>query len=150
MLYRKIRHADPRWKTNQQEVIFDQKGLFQADVSVHHALCTAALQNYHASIQSLQRGDPLIPWGESAIPDPQLSSSVLQGNVWGFQHMPERIAAAQEVDTDCMEADAEAPAVRLPQLQVQHFRSPIDCGYTPASQVLNIPVNPYLCNSLFQ
>ena len=125
---RKFRHADPRWKTNRYEVMFEQKGLFQADVSIHHALCATALQNYHKSAQRLQNGSPLDPFGgpdaEDSALEAQLSNSELPGNEWGFDNMSERIAAAQETSAEGLEANAEGPVVRLPHLQVlEHYLS---------------------------
>ena len=122
LCYRKVRHADPRWKTDKHEVMFEQKGLFQADVPIHHALCATALQNYHTSAQQLQNGSPPNPFGGPAVDDSasaaQFGKSELPGNEWGFVHMSERLAAAQDTSADGLEANAEGPVVRLPHLQV--------------------------------
>lgn len=102
--------------------MFEQKGLFQADVSIHHALCTTALQNYHTSAQQLQNGSPPDPLGGPVVDDlasaAQLGNSELPINEWGFEHMSERIAAAQEASAEGLKANAEGPIVRLPHLQV--------------------------------
>lgn len=124
IVHRKIRHADPRWKTDKYEVLFQQKGLFQADISIHHALCVAALQNYHASVSTLHNGSPLaFSTGAAAAlnesdSEAQPGESESPGNEWGFGRMSERITAAQQLPADGLEADAEAPVVRLPNLQV--------------------------------
>lgn len=105
--------------------MFEQKGLFQADVSIHHALCITALQNYHTSFQRLQTGGPPNPFGGPAVPESasqaQLGHSELPGNEWGFERESERIAAAQESFAEDLEAEAEGPVVRLPHLQVMLF-----------------------------
>ena len=118
-----MRHADPRWKTDKYEVLFQQKGLFQADVSIHHALCATALRNYHASTHKLSNGSlPVSSGGTSAELDglgseAQPGELKLPGNEWGFEHMSDRITAAQQLPDD-FEANTEAPVVRLPNLQV--------------------------------
>ena len=104
--------------------MFEQKGLFQADVSIHHALCAAALHNYHASTHRLKSGSPPALFEEPATEldesasEAQLGDSELAGNEWGFERMSERIAAAQQMYAEDLEADAEGPVVRLPNLQV--------------------------------
>lgn len=102
--------------------MFEQKGLFQADVSIHHALCATALQNYHTSAKRLQSGGCCDPFGGPEVDDSaleaQLSYSELPSNEWGFERMPERISAAQETSSEGSEANAEGPVVRLPHLQV--------------------------------
>ena len=106
--------------------MFEQKGLFQADVSIHHALCATALQNYHTSAKRLQSGGPCDPFGGPEVDDSalqaQLSYSELPSNEWGFGRMPERIAAAQETSSEGSEANAEGPVVRLPHLQVCKYK----------------------------
>ena len=115
---RRRRQADPRWKTNKFEVMFDQKGLFQTDVSVHHALCTAALHSYHSATQLATKGSSLShtqhPEADSAA---WLEHAELAGNAWGFDHMKERVEAAQRAEA-AEEADGGGLEVRLPELQV--------------------------------
>lgn len=131
IVHRKIRHADPRWKTDKYEVLFQQKGLFQADISIHHALCAAALQNYHASVYKLHDGSPpAVSGGAGAELDDSVSEahpgeSEPPGNEWGFGRMSERITAAQQLPADGSEADTEAPVVRLPNLQVSSALSTV-------------------------
>lgn len=104
--------------------MFQQKGLFQADVTIHHALCATALQNYHASVHKLHdRRSPAFSGGaatelDDSVSEPRPGESELPGSEWGFGHMAERIAAAQKLCGDGLEADTEAPVVRLPNLQV--------------------------------
>ena len=117
--------------------MFEQKGLFQADVSIHHTLCATALQNYHTCAQRLQNGSPLVPFGGPTIDDSaaaaQLGNSELPGNEWGFEHMCERIAAAQKTSAEGLEADAEGPVVRLPPLQVLGALCLIACMFNTAA-----------------
>lgn len=105
--------------------MFEQKGLFQADVSIHHALCTTALHNYHTSVQQLQTGGRSDPFGGPAVPESasqaQLGHSELPGNEWGFERGSEQVAGAQEGFAEEVEAEAECPVVRLPHLQVFLF-----------------------------
>ena len=117
-MYRRIRYADPRWKTNKHQVIFEQKGLFQADVSIHHALCQTALQSYHSFTQRLQQGS-LTTQPDDSDSEAQLDQPEASGNKWGFEHMPKRISAAQQAYRDGMADQADGPTVRLPNLQVQ-------------------------------
>lgn len=56
-LCRRIKHADPRWQTDKNQVRFAQKGLFKVDVSVHHAMMTQAIRNYHKVTPSTPAGD---------------------------------------------------------------------------------------------
>ncbi|KAL0032922.1 hypothetical protein WJX77_006479 [Trebouxia sp. C0004] len=106
------RQANPRWKTNKFEVMFDQKGLFQTDVSVHHALFTAALHSYHSATQLITKGSSL---SHTQHPDAG-SAAELAGNAWGFDHMNERVEAAQGTEA-AEEADEGGLEVRLPELQ---------------------------------
>ena len=43
---RRARYADPRWKTDKSQVRYAQKGLFQIDVSMHHAMLADAIASY--------------------------------------------------------------------------------------------------------
>ncbi|KAL0024884.1 hypothetical protein WJX79_010740 [Trebouxia sp. C0005] len=109
------RQADPRWKTNKFEVMFDQKGLFQTDVSVHHALFTAALHSYHSATQLATKGSSLTQHPEAGSAA-ELKHAELAGNAWGFDHMKERMRAAQKAEA-AEEADGGGLEVRLPELQ---------------------------------
>lgn len=117
------RQADPRWKTNKFEVMFDQKGLFQTDVSVHHALFTAALHSYHSATQLATKGSSLFqtqhPEAGSAA---QLEHAELAGNAWGFDHMNDRVEAAQSVEA-AEEHDGGGLKARLPELEAA---TPVD------------------------
>lgn len=113
---RRRRQADPRWKTNKFEVMFDQKGLFQTDVSVHHALFTAALHSYHSATQLATKGSSLTQHPEAGSAA-ELKHAELAGNAWGFDHMKERMRAAQKAEA-AEEADGGGLEVRLPELQV--------------------------------
>ena len=103
--------------------MFDQKGLFQTDVSVHHALFTAALSSYHSAAQLTAEGSSL---SETEHPEAgsaaELKHAKLAGNAWGFDHMKERVEAAQR--TEAAEEsgygglEAGGLKVRLPDLQV--------------------------------
>ena len=97
--------------------MFEQKGLFQADASIHLALCQTALQNYHSFTQRLQQGC-LRTQPDESDSDTQLGHSEASGSKWGFEHMPERVSAAQEPYTYGMAKEADGPTVRLPNLQV--------------------------------
>lgn len=115
---RRRRQADPRWKPNKFEVMFDQKGLFQTDVSVHHALFTAALHSYHSATQLASKGSsPSQSQHSEAGSAAEHKHAELAGNAWGFDHMNERVEAAQRRDA-AEEADEGGLEVRLPELQV--------------------------------
>ena len=122
-LHRRQRQADPRWTTNKHEVLFDQKGLFQTDISVHHALLAAALQNYHSA--QIATIDPHTQSRSSDSPAElrQLysrgSCSELPGNEWGFEHMAERMAAAAKASEEEENAAESGLIIRLPELQVR-------------------------------
>lgn len=46
MSCRRAKYADPRWQTDKSLVRFAQKGLFQVDVCVHHAMLSSAIASY--------------------------------------------------------------------------------------------------------
>ena len=98
--------------------MFDQKGLFQTDISVHHALFTAALRNYHSASQLVTMGnmDSQTQHSDSDLAA-QLWHSTIPGNEWGFQHMTDRVEAAQRVEA-AMTAAESGFAISLPDLQV--------------------------------
>lgn len=119
---RKRQHADPRWKTDKSEVKFDHKGLFKADVSVHHALLTASLQSYCSAYLGKSSPDSQDRLNSSAGTaaahkfDPNLAAQ-MSGNVWGFADMDERLTAAGRLQTSYDEAEDAVAPTRLPFLQ---------------------------------
>ncbi len=131
---RRRRQADPRWKSNKFEVMFDQKGLFQTNVSVHHALFTAALHSYHSATQLATKSS-----SQSQHPEAGSAAEIqpggLAGNAWGFDHMKERVEAAQRAEA-AEEADGGGLEVRLPELQVCKATTVEDMSaHTPWVQV---------------
>lgn len=98
--------------------MFDQKGLFQTDISVHHALFTAALRNYHSASQLATMGnmDSQTQHSDSDSAA-QLWHSDMPGNEWGFQHMTDRVEAAQRAEA-AVTAAGSGFATSLPDLQV--------------------------------
>ncbi len=96
--------------------MFDQKGLFQTDVSVHHALFTAALHSYHSATQLITKGSSQTQHPEAGSAA-ELKHAELAGNAWGFVHMKERVEAShmREAAEEAHEGGLE---VRLPELQV--------------------------------
>jgi len=114
--FRTRRQADPRWKSNKFEVMFDQKGLFQTDVSVHHALFTEALHSYHSATQLATKGSSQTQHPEAGSAA-ELKHAELAGNAWGFDHMKERVEAAQRAEA-AEDTGGGGLEFRLPELQV--------------------------------
>ena len=96
--------------------MFDQKGLFQTDVSVHHALFTEALHSYHSVTQLATKGSSLSQRPEAGSAA-EIKHAELAGNAWGFDHMDERVEAAQRTEA-AEEADRGGLEITLPKLQV--------------------------------
>ncbi len=96
--------------------MFDQKGLFQTDVSVHHALFTEALHSYHSATQLATKGSSQSQHSEAGSAA-RLEHAELAGNAWGFDHMTQRVEAAQRAEA-AEEANGGGLEIRLPELQV--------------------------------
>lgn len=86
---------------------------------MHHALFTAALQNYHSASDIATNGDmhrqTQLSGSDSAA---HIRQSEMSGNEWGFEHMVERVEAAQKEHGGGEEAEAAGVVVRLPDLKV--------------------------------
>ena len=110
--------------------MFDQKGLFKTDVSIHHALLTASLSSYCSAILTDPNANPNPSLDGSSQAGPSSSASATQlpelraaveipGNEWGFAHMAEHIGDAARLQPSHETVrGCDVQAFELPSLQV--------------------------------